>query len=157
MAVQASLMSSSFEQCPSPADQDLTPDTIQQLLLEAETRLREPACPHADDNLDGQVSLTPTVADPSRKPRYENLLTSPNLCETTNLLTHSPCSIPKLSSGPSVEPYVSQKDEVATVDASRMVTEDQRKRSNTIRPVECTEGTDTRAKKVSLTAYLPSP
>ncbi|KAJ5204053.1 uncharacterized protein N7498_004932 [Penicillium cinerascens] len=81
-----------------PQDEvDLTDDQIQQLLLEAEGRLRGPV-----------VSST---GDPDA----------------------SSLRIPKLSSGTTLEPYVRQGDEIATVDSAQLIDPKQKELSNSIR------------------------
>lgn len=67
----------------------------------------------------------------------------------TNMLTPFAFSMPKLSPGSSLQPYVHQNDDVATVDTSRIVTEGQKRQSNMIHHVERTEGATSKAKKVS--------
>ncbi|KAJ5825516.1 hypothetical protein N7474_002654 [Penicillium riverlandense] len=72
---------------------DLTDDQIQQLLLEAETRLRGPVQPSTSQRL------------------------------------------PTLSSAPSLEPYVRQDDEIATIDSAHLVDPKQKTRSVSLRSV----------------------
>lgn len=48
-----------------------------------------------------------------------------------------------------MQPYVGEKEDVAKVDASRMVTDDERKQSNMIRHVEPMVSADSTSKKVS--------
>ncbi|KAK2761402.1 hypothetical protein FQN54_001924 [Arachnomyces sp. PD_36] len=129
MASARPLMSPPSDQCQPTADQDLSSDAIQQLLLEAEKRLRYPTGSPAEDDTDGQISLATKPANPSLKP-----------------------CIPKLSPGSSLEPYVHQDDDVATVDTSRLVTEGQKRQSNMIHHVECKEDVVAKAKKDKITA-----
>ncbi|KAJ5779028.1 hypothetical protein N7457_006748 [Penicillium paradoxum] len=80
------------------AQEDLTDDQIQQLLLEAETRLR------------GSNALGTQTEETSLR-------------------------IPKLSPGSTLEPYVRQGDGVATVDAAKIVNQQQKELSNSLRSV----------------------
>ncbi|KAJ5612395.1 hypothetical protein N7510_005589 [Penicillium lagena] len=72
---------------------DLTDDQIQQLLLEAETRLRGP------------------------------------------VQTSTPQRLPKLSSGPSLEPYVREDDEIVTIHPAHLVDPKQKALSVSLRSV----------------------
>ncbi|KAJ5658051.1 uncharacterized protein N7484_001700 [Penicillium longicatenatum] len=80
----------------SQDEMDLTDDQIQQLLLEAEGRLRGSGAQLAPDS--DVASLR----------------------------------IPKLSSGTSLEPYVRQGDEIATVDSAQLVDPKQKELANSI-------------------------
>ncbi|KAJ5752338.1 Fcf2 pre-rRNA processing [Penicillium odoratum] len=79
---------------------DLTDDQIQQLLLEAEGRLRGSDVQLAQD------------------------------LDITSL------SIPKMSSGTSLEPYVRQGDDVATIDSAQLVDPRQKELSNSLRLIQ---------------------
>ncbi|KAJ5628378.1 hypothetical protein N7490_010606 [Penicillium lividum] len=79
---------------------DLTDDQIQQLLLEAEGRLRG-----------SDVQLTQDL-------------------DITSL------SIPKLSSGTSLEPYVRQGDDIATIDSAQLVDPKQKELSNSLHLIQ---------------------
>ncbi|KAJ5675897.1 hypothetical protein N7462_008794 [Penicillium macrosclerotiorum] len=79
---------------------DLTDDQIQQLLLEAEGRLR---------GSNGQ--LVPDLDAASLR-------------------------IPKLSPGSTLEPYVHQGDEIATVDSAQLIDPKQKELSNSLRSVQ---------------------
>lgn len=52
-----------------------------------------------------------------------------------SLLTYLYCSIPKFSTGKSIEPYITSTKKGATVDAKHLVSEEQRKQANGIRIV----------------------
>lgn len=95
--------------------QDLTDDQIQQLLLEAETRLRGP---NAVAPVDDLASIR----------------------------------IPKLSTGSSLEAYVQQGDDAATVNATKIADPTQKKLANSLHAVGKKEN------KVSHAVYhLPFP
>jgi hypothetical protein len=74
--------------------QDLTDDQIQQLLLEAETRLR-----------------------------------APDVAASTDLAS---IRIPKLSPGSSLEAYVRQDDDLATINAAKIADPKQKKLANSL-------------------------
>lgn len=98
---------------------DLTDDQIQQLLLEAEGRLRGPV-----------VSTTQDLDAASL--RYVTI----NMRLTTPVLTLLSVRIPKLSSGTALEPYVRQGDEIATVDSAQLIDPKQKQLSNSIRSLD---------------------
>ena len=98
---------------------DLTDDQIQQLLLEAEGRLRGSVVPNTQD-VDA-ASL-----------RY----VTPIYLGLSPLLTSPLFRIPKLSSGTALEPYVRQGDEIATVDSAQLIDPKQKVLSNTIHPLD---------------------
>jgi hypothetical protein len=89
---------------------ELTDDNIQHLLAEAEKRLRNDAVKTANDSValrqSGQVL-----------PKY---VLSQRVGSHGRMLTSSP-SIPKLSSGSSLKPYVRQHNDVAVVDTTRII------------------------------------
>ncbi|OQE43434.1 hypothetical protein PENCOP_c003G01738 [Penicillium coprophilum] len=85
--------------CIQETQEDLTDDQIQQLLLEAETRLRGPKLSSQTDDL-------------------------------------ASIRIPKLSPGSSLETYIRQGDDVATVDAAKITDQKQKELSNSLRKVE---------------------
>lgn len=102
----------------SQTEVDLTDDQIQRLLLEAESRLCDP-----------NVQLT-----------KDSDAASLRYVEVTLLLlkrsraTGSPLNrIPKLSSGTSLEPYVRQGDQIATVDSAQLMDPKQKVLSNSLR------------------------
>lgn len=71
MTLLASSMSVSSDHCSPPGDQNFTPDAIQRLLCEAETRLREPSNSQtADNNTNDQLSLSLKSTNPPSKPQY---------------------------------------------------------------------------------------
>lgn len=74
-------------------NQDLTDDQIQQLLLDAETRLRAPNVVASDDSI----------------------------------------RIPKLSPGSSLEAYVRQGDDIATVNSAQAIDPNQKESANSLR------------------------
>ncbi|EKV12081.1 Nucleolus protein required for cell viability, putative [Penicillium digitatum] len=86
--------------CVNHAQEDLTDDQIQQLLLEAETRLKAP-----------------------------NML-----CSQTDDLAS--LRIPKLSPGSSLESYIRQGDDIATVDATKITDQQQKGLANSLRVIE---------------------
>ncbi|KAL2007177.1 hypothetical protein VTN00DRAFT_8615 [Thermoascus crustaceus] len=91
-------------------DDNLTDDQIQQLLLEAEGRLRSPESKDSE--------------------------TSNRLEVSKNFLSESALSgIPKLSSATSLQPYVRQQDDIVAVDSSRIIPP-QKELLNVPRPVE---------------------
>lgn len=94
---------------------DLTDDQIQQLLLEAEGRLR------------GSVISTTQDVDAASL-RY----VTTKYFGLPPFLTSSLFRIPKLSSGTTLEPYVRQGDEIATVDSAQLIDPKQKVLSNTI-------------------------
>jgi hypothetical protein len=98
------------------AQEDLTDDQIQQLLLEAETRLR------------GSNALS-TQNEDAASLRYEK---SEYPWARIKLTTSR---IPKLSPGSSLEPYVHQGDGVAIVDAAKIADQKQKELSNSLRSV----------------------
>lgn len=63
------------EQCSVPTE--LTPDAIQQLLLEAETRLRGSSNSHVTVSTDDELSLAPKLDNLPRKQWYRDLLIIP--------------------------------------------------------------------------------
>lgn len=104
----------------SQSEVDLTDDQIQRLLVEAESRLRDP-----------DVQLT-----------KDSDAASLRYVEATSLLlkrsgaTGSHLNrIPKLFSGASLEPYVRQGDEIATVDSAQLMDPKQKELSNSLRPL----------------------
>jgi hypothetical protein len=97
---------------------DLTDEEIQQLLLEAEGRLRGPV-----------VSTTQDFDAASL--RYVKPPFNFRLCHGS----HS-SRIPKLSSGTVLEPYVRQGDEIATVDSAQLIDPKQKELSNSIRSLD---------------------
>jgi hypothetical protein len=111
----------------SQDEADLTDDQIQQLLLEAEGRLRGPV-----------VSTTQDLDAASL--RYLTI----NVHLIIPVLTLLSTRIPKLSSGSALEPYVRQGDEIATVDSAQLIDPKQKQLSNSIRSLDVKD-----SKKVS--------
>ncbi|KAF3483587.1 nucleolus protein required for cell viability [Arthroderma uncinatum] len=95
-------------------DADLSEEQIQNLLLEAEERLRKVSGSSGKKDEDGVVSLaTGEVDDSSSRPR-----------------------VPNLNHKQTIQPYVQQSNNIATVDKSRLVSESAKKLAGTIRTIE---------------------
>lgn len=100
-----------------PQDEvDLTDEQIQQLLLEAEGRLRGP------DTQSTELDIGSLRYDPNTQ-RPTNILLRPVNANRT-------IRIPKLSSGSSLEPYVKQNDDVSTAKTAELVDKRYKELSN---------------------------
>lgn len=102
-----------------PQDEvDLTDEQIQQLLLEAEGRLRGP------DTQSTELDIASLRYDPN--PHQPTI--NPHRLRPVN--ANSSTRIPKLSSGSSLQPYVEQKDDVSTAKTSELVDKRYKELSN---------------------------
>lgn len=122
-----------------PQDEvDLTDEQIQQLLLEAEGRLRGPS-----------VQATKGTEDALFK--YDDAACRDGFIVLRNSDLHI-IRIPKLSSGAALEPYVRQGDEFAAANTAQLIDSKQRELSNSLHSLP-----DKRPNKVSfISRVVPS-
>lgn len=122
---------------PPQEEVELTDDQIQQLLLEAENRLRG-----------SDIQITP--ADDVASIRCAALAS--NLC--SRHIDSPPSRIPRLSTSSALSPYMRPgAEEIATVDSAQLIDPKQKELSNSLRSAT----TKSAAKKVSLSSSSSDP
>ncbi|KAL1963204.1 hypothetical protein VTN77DRAFT_8637 [Rasamsonia byssochlamydoides] len=115
------LDSSSSRETEVSREDTLTDDDIQQLLLQAETRLR------SSESSTSNTSNSALVTDGDNNVNFPQ--------------------IPKIPSSQGLQSYIHQKDDVATVDRSRVIDPSQKKLSDKLWSVEALTSTRSKAKE----------
>lgn len=127
------------------ADDNLSDDQLQQLLKDAEQRLRSKS---KTQNKNSEISaLSSRYCAP---PNY-----SPEASEASLTIT---CSIPRIASDKTIESYIKNTKAGPQIDASHLVSEQQRKQANSFRVVEDPITIKKRAEEVwHIFPSIPSP